>query len=351
MSRSDEPSGCLAAIGRFLELVQPGRRFVLTTHVHPDGDGLGSEAALFEVLAARGCEVRIVNADPVPPALSFLTDAARFETYDAARHDDAIEGADVVVMLDNSDPQRLGAMEAVVRRARGVRACIDHHPHPDPFWEVLVLRENASCTGALVHELVLAAGAETTPTMASALYAALVSDTGRFRFANATADAFRMAAAMVDAGARPADLFSLLDERASLGFLRLFGEVLAAMEVRGDGRVVVLRVPGEALSRLGAANEDTAEIINTALLHEPSRVAALFKELGPGRTKVSLRSKGSLDVNALARRHGGGGHRNASGIVLERAFDDAIATLVPELEALAAAEPPREKAPIRDGGV
>lgn len=334
---SDAPHDRSVVIARFLTLAAPGRDVVLTTHVHPDGDGLGSQLALSELLTQLGCRVRIVNADPPPRSLLHLPGASDIEHYDADHHDAAIESAHLVVMLDNSDPQRLGPMEAVVRRARGVRACIDHHPNPDPFWQLLLVRDTASCTGILVHELYRAARVAPSAGAAAALYAALVSDTGRFRFANTTAEAFRIAAELVDAGARPAQTFSQLDERVAEGFLRLFGETLNAMEVRARGRLVVLRVALEAVERYGAAGDDMADIINNALLLESSRLAVLFRELAPGRTKVSLRSKGPVDVNVLARRHGGGGHRNASGIVFELSLDDAAARLVPELEAIAEA--------------
>ncbi len=319
---------------RFLELVGPGRRFVLTTHVHPDGDGLGSEAALAALLRARGATVRIVNRDPVPALLAFLDPAREFETYEAGRHDAAIRDADVVVMLDNSDPQRLEDMEPAVRAARGTRVTIDHHPDPSGFWDMLLVNTAACCTGMVVYDLVRAAGWEYGAEVASALFTALSSDTGRFRFANTTADAFRMGADLVAAGASPAQLYALRSENLSLGFLRVFGHLVHGMTVHADGRLVELRVPAGLLESYDAAGEDLAEVINEALKLGSSRVAVLFRTLPNGATKVSLRSKGDLDVNALARRHGGGGHRNASGIVIAAPLEDAAARLLPELIAL-----------------
>lgn len=318
-----------------LRLMQAGTRWILATHVHPDGDGIGSQLALASLLESRGCEARIINADPVPVPLHFVDAGRRAEVYDPARHDEAIESADVVAMLDNSDPKRLGALEGVYRRARGVSACIDHHPEPDPFWQSQMIRETACCTGELVHELYLAAGETPTKEAAEALYVALVSDTGRFRFANVGPGAFRMAAALAEAGADPARVSARLDETLSEGFLALFAKTLSEIEVRCEGRLVVLTVWADDVERFGAAEGDTSEIINHALLLESSRAALLLRELEPRLTKVSLRSKGSRDVNELARRHGGGGHRNASGAVIEGTIEEARSAILPALEKLA----------------
>ncbi len=285
----------------FLAEVRPDRRFVLTTHVHPDGDGIGSEVALRRLLVARGAEVRIVNRDRVPPMLGYLDPEGLVETYDATAHDAAIEAADAIVMLDNSDPQRLEDMERPIRRSRAVKVCIDHHPDPDPFWDLHLVHLDAACTGVIVHRIFEAAGHALDAETATALYTALSSDTGRFRFGNTSAEGFRLAAALVDAGASPAQVYARLGESFSAGFLRLFGEVLASMEVRADGRLVVLRVPAALVARHAAQGEDLAEVINFALRLAPSRLAVLFRELAPQVTKVSLRSKGEVDVNRLAR--------------------------------------------------
>ncbi|RMF76778.1 MAG: bifunctional oligoribonuclease/PAP phosphatase NrnA [Acidobacteria bacterium] len=329
--RREDLDGAMRAL---LERARPGATFVLTSHVHPDGDGIGSEIALAELLDRCGARVAVVNADPPPPSLETLEGVARLEVYDPAAHDRTIRDATVIVMLDNSDPARLGVMEPAVRASTAHRVCIDHHPHPSPFWDRLIVDQSACCTGALIHRLWQLSGHEPDRMVASALYAALVSDTGRFRFANTGPDAFRLAAELVGAGASPAELYTRLEEQASEGFVRLLGETLAALELRGDGAIVVLRVTAEALARHAIGNEDTAEIINAALMLGTSRVAALFRELSASRTKVSLRSKGDVPVNELARSFGGGGHRNAAGIVLDEPLEQAVERVCGALERL-----------------
>jgi phosphoesterase RecJ-like protein len=324
-----------AELQPFLELIAPGKRFVLTTHVQPDGDGIGSELGLRTLIEGGGASVRIINHDPTPEPLFFLDPDGVCEHYEPARHDEAIESADVFVMMDNSVPSRLARMLEPARRSRALRACVDHHPDPDPFWNLLVVDQRASCTAELVWRLFVAHGRPIDPAVASQLYAALVSDTGRFRFANTNENAFRMAADLVAAGADPAAVCGELEERQAEGFVRLSGEILAQMETRADGHLVVLRAPLHHLERHGMQDEDLSEIINLSLRKRHSCLAALFRELGDGRIKVSLRSKGDRNVNLLARAHGGGGHRNASGIVLEGTLEGVVERLVGELEELA----------------
>lgn len=325
-----------AEAAAFLDLAQPGRRFVLTTHVQPDADGVGSEIALAALLRARGVHVAIVNADPTPEALAFLDEAGEIEVFDPAVHAAAMAEADAIVMLDNADPGRMGVMEPVVRAAGARTVTIDHHPDPDPFWSLQLVRPGTSSTSETVFDLARSAGVALPPAALRGLYAGLVGDTGRFRFGSTSASALRMAAELVSLGVSPPALFARMEERASAPFLRLQGHVLAGMEILEAGRLVLLTVPRALIVELGAEGEDTSEIINEALRLESSRVAALFREQEDARTKVSLRSKGAIDVNRLARRHGGGGHVNASGIVLAAPLDEAKRRLLPELRALAA---------------
>ncbi len=318
-----------------LELFVPGRSFVLTTHVQPDGDGVGSEIGLASLIRERGGDVRIINNDPVPRLLDSLATETKVEVYAAELHDRAFHDADAIIMLDSSVTQRLGSLFETVRKSPALKVCIDHHPEPDEFWDLLLLDTSASSTGEIVYGLYEAQDGPLSEAAASALYIALVSDTGRFRFRNASPRAFLVASRLVAAGARPAESFARLEEQHSEGFLRLYGQVLSQMETRADGRLVILRVPLEAIRRHDAGGDDLSDIINRSLSIETSRVAVLVRERPDGRTKVSLRSKGSLDVNRLARAHGGGGHANASGIVVELPLEETVRLLLPELEALA----------------
>jgi len=321
----------------FFELLRRHRTFVLTTHVNPDGDALGSEIALARLIpevSGPDAEVRIVNRDGVPELLSFLDPTHSIEVFGKERHAGPIRDADVVICLDNSDTGRLGEVHDAIRASSAIKACVDHHPDPDPFWDLLFVDEGVSCTAEIVHDLFRSRGVEPGREAAIAMYIALVSDTGRFRFANTGDRAFEMAAELVRSGASPAEAYSQLEERLSEDHLSFLGHVLAGAELRAEGRIMILRAPQALLSRHRMAGVDLGELINLALRSETARVTALFREVGPSQTKVSLRSKGRLDVNRLAREHGGGGHRNASGILLDVALEDAIERVSPDLEKL-----------------
>lgn len=317
------------------QLSRPGL-WVLATHVQPDADGIGSQLALAWLIRRKGGQVRIINRDSVPRVLSPMDSEGLVELYDPGVHDPVFQNADRLVMVDNSDPGRLGSMREAFMGGGGQKITIDHHPDPDSCWDLMVLRQDASSTAEIVHALIRQSGEIPDLPTAELLFMALVSDTGRFRFANTSAAAFTMAADLVRCGVQPARIHAVLEERVSAPFLKAFGETLAEMELRAGGRLVVLRIPPARLHLMQQGGEDLSDVINEALLLESSRVAVLLREIQPGKTKVSLRSKGQRDVNLLARRYGGGGHRNAAGIVIPLGMEDTLVQLGGELAELAA---------------
>ncbi len=320
---------------QFLALIVPGCRFVLTTHVNPDGDGLGSQLGLAWLMRTQGAVVRIINHDPTPARLAFLDPAATIETYNPEVHDAVIESADVVVMLDNGDPGRLDTMRAPLDRCRGRKVCIDHHPDPPPYWDFMVHRVGASSTGEIIAELIQATRLTPDVAAARALYAAVSSDTGRFRFGNTTQLAFQTAAWLVHCGVKPAEMYDQLEQGLSHSYCRLSGQVFANMEIAADGALVLLRVPLALPDASAVDGEDLARIINEALRVAGCRVAGLFRELDPQQTKISLRSNGGLDVQSIAKAYGGGGHKSAAGAVVANAMEPTIEQLRPALLALA----------------
>jgi len=309
----------------FGDLVAQGRVFVLVTHVNPDGDAIGSEVGLARFLAARGKEVRVVNADPTPLGLRWLEiDGPAAEAYEPARHDGLFTAADAVVLLDNFAPDRLGKLEALMRAHAAKTFCIDHHPSRETLWGRNVIDTTSCATAVIVHELVTAAGWTPDRAAAEALYAGLATDTGFFRFNSTSPRAFRVAAALLEAGADPTRSYAEVYERNSPAYTRLLGHALAGLTLSADGRLGVVTVTRRMLEECQADDVDTSEVTTHVLAVEGVLVAVLFRELPGERVKVSLRSKGLLDVQALATEFGGGGHRNASGIVLSGTLDDVV---------------------------
>jgi bifunctional oligoribonuclease and PAP phosphatase NrnA len=320
----------------FAALCERARVYVLVTHVNPDGDAIGSQVGLARYLRFRRAEVRIVNQDATPETLRWIdADGPGAEAYDPARHDALLVACDAIVLLDNSAPDRLGRMEDPARRYSAKTFCIDHHPTKGSPWAESIIDTSAPATAALVYELLRERGFAIDASTAEALYAGLATDTGFFRFNSTSSRAFRIAAELLDAGAEPTRSFREVYERNSPAYTRLLGRALAGLVLDAEGAVGVVCVTRRMVEECGAAGVDTSEVTTPVLAVDGVRIAILFRELPGDRVKVSLRSKGSLDVQSLASEFGGGGHRNASGIVMPGRYDEVVARVTERVVALA----------------
>jgi phosphoesterase RecJ-like protein len=321
---------------RFSALVDRAKLFVLVTHVNPDGDAIGSEVGLGRALRAAGAEVRLVNQDATPDTLRWLEDEGpESEPYDASRHDGLLDAADAIVLVDNSAPDRLGRMEAPARARAPKTFCIDHHPTRGTPWAETIIDDSACATAAIVFELLEERGLPLDRGTAEALYAGLATDTGFFRFNSTSSRAFRIAASLLDAGADPTRSFGEVYERNSPAYTRLLGRALAGLRLAAGGAVGVIGVTRDMVEESRAEGVDTSEVTTPVLAVDGVRIAVFFRELAEGKVKVSLRSKGALDVQKLAAEFGGGGHRNASGIVMQGTYEEIVERVTARAAALA----------------
>ncbi len=305
----------------FNRRIEHSRRVLVTTHMNPDGDAIGSLIAVARLLKSLGREVHLVNQDRTPRALEFLEDDRhRVEVYDPPRHDPVLEAVDLAVLVDNSTPDRLGRMETPMLRVASKTLCIDHHPTRGTPWAHNILDPQASATAAMIYELLEARGWKLDRPTAEALYVGIASDTGFFRFNSTSSRAHEIAATLLREGVDPARCFQRIHERNSAAYTRLLGHALAGLRLDADGAVASVQITRELTERCGAQDEDTSEMTTSLLSMDGVWIALLFRELGDGRVKVSLRSKGDMDVHRLAAEFGGGGHRNASGIVVEESM-------------------------------
>jgi phosphoesterase RecJ-like protein len=319
----------------FHEFAARHRRFLLTTHINPDGDGLGSEAALAMWLAAQGKEARILNDSVMPPAFAFLARHASFEVYEAEVAERRFAESDAVVVLDTSNRQRIGRLAAVLDRHAIPIAVVDHHvTHARGFGLVNVIEAEASATGEILYDLIREGGGAITPAIAEALYVALMTDTGSFRYSNTDTHAHRMAAELLTHGLDPQRLHAQVHSHASAGRLRFFGEVLSSLELLADGRLVVLEAAPEQFQRHGLEGADTDGLVDLPRTIAGVEVVALFSEVEPGKVKVSLRSTGRVAIDQVCSRLGGGGHVHAAGVLLRGSRAEARARILPELQRL-----------------
>jgi phosphoesterase RecJ-like protein len=307
----------IAAARAFAEGVKPGKRICITTHVNPDGDGLGSEAGLVHLLRSQGIDAVVTNPSHTPDRYHFLfKDLPGVDrSHEAVKE---LRRADLILVLDISDVGRLGMLSQTVLE-RGVPvACVDHHVSVGhlPAGPRYVDPE-ASATGELVFQLAVANGWPLTPLAARALYVAILTDTGAFRFSNTRPAVLRAAAALLETGLDPEQIYLDVYANAPEGRARLLAETLQTLVVEPEHGLAWVTVPPGSLERLGATPDDLDGIVEVPRSITGVRMALLFREIAAGRVKVSLRSVGAVDVAAFSRPFGGGGHTKASGLSME----------------------------------
>ena len=320
--------------GPFVDLVRRHQRFLLTTHIRPDGDALGSMLAMAEILRGQSKAVRTVIASNTAPRYRFLDPEGRVEHFEPPG--DEWRSADCVLVLDTSAWGQLGAFGPFMRSLPVAKAVIDHHTTQEDLGAMRLVDTTAEATGRLVCEAADALGVALSPNVAGALFVALAMDTGWFRHSNTTAATLALAARLAGAGAQPEVLYEKLFEQNSLPRLKLMGLVLDRLQTAYDGRVAYTEIRRGDYETTGATPMDTEDLVNFPRSLTGVDVGLLFMEMPRGGIKVSFRSREGVDVAVVAESFGGGGHRQASGAILSAPLDDARAQI---LEAVAVALP------------
>jgi len=306
----------------------PGRALMLG-HVHPDADVLGTLLAIGEALRARGWSVVAGGPHAAPGALAFLPGVEGYRVLER------LDGAfDLTVLTDCPNPDRTEGLIDHATRASTAVVNIDHHPDNRRYGSINWIDAEAAATGEMVFRLLTALGVPLTASIATNLFTAIHTDTGSFRYSNVTPETFRIAAVLTDAGARPDVVSSALYERRAPDALRLLGESLARVRVSDDGRVAWLALPAGAVPERFIESE---ELVNYPRSIGSVKVAALLRDLGGGRVKVSLRGKGDVDVNTIAATFGGGGHANAAGCTITGPLDAVTSRVLDAVSAALAA--------------
>jgi phosphoesterase RecJ-like protein len=301
-------------------------RFLVTTHVRPDGDALGSEIGMAGLLEGAGKDVRIVNSSPTPPRYDFLDrDGARFGQFGGpGAMPENLSDRQAIVILDLSSRAQLGDMAGFVERFPGRKLIIDHHVSEDDLGAVVIKDAAAEATGLLVYDAARAIGIPVSQEMAVGLLTALAMDTGWFRHTSTRPRTFRAAAELLEAGADVHAIYQSLYERNSVGRLRMIGKALGALRTDLDGRVAYTVVTREDFQETGALPPDTEDLVDFAVSVKGVEVGMLFIEQFKGGSKLSLRSRGGFDCAALASRFGGGGHRAAAGANLPEPLHEML---------------------------
>lgn len=318
---------------KLLATIHQAGNIVLATHINPDGDALGSMLGLADILSRMGKKVFRYLEEPVSHLYQFLPDSHLIRTdleELAAFVREA--GEDMLcIALDCGDRKRLGKNADELLRIRPFLV-IDHHRGNDGFGDLAWIDFTRSSTGEMVFDLAAALGQSVSVTAAEALYAAIVTDTGSFRYEATSAHTFDVARQLVSAGVKPDLVSRNLYDNFSVARLRLLQMVLATLEVHCEGRVALITVTREILDRTGCAMEDTENFINLPRSVTSVDVAVFLKEVGDDRVSVSMRAKDACDVAEVAAAFGGGGHRNAAGFkAAATTLDEVRGRLLQEL--------------------
>lgn len=305
----------------FVNLVRRHRRILLTTHYRPDGDGIGSMMALADTLKKRDKEVHMVISGTMPARYHFLDPERQIQSYKPPG--DNWRQTELAVVLDTGTWNQLNDFAPFIRELPSAKAVIDHHLTQDDLNAQRFVDTSAEATGRLVYEAITALGGPLSEWAAQCLFVALAMDTGWFRHSNTTATTFDLAEKLVRAGAKPVELYDKLFEQNTLPRLKLTGLVLDRLQMVGDNRVAYTEIRRDDYATTGATPQDSEDLINYTRSLIGVEVGLLFMEQPRGGVKVSFRSRARVDVAKLAEQFGGGGHRLASGAVIETSLDDA----------------------------
>lgn len=305
----------------FVDIINSHRKFLLTSHIRPDCDALGSELGMAQVLEALGKDVCIVNGQPTPPNLAFIDPTNRIRAIHREIKLGELEDIEVLMILDTSAWAQLGPMSEVIRETKAKKVILDHHVSEDDIGAEVFRNAQAEATGRLVVEAAEHLGVALTPEMAMPLFAAIATDTGWYRFNSTTSYTYQIAAKLLDAGASPQEIYRELYERNSLGRVRLRGEVLARIRMELDGQLAHTYILKEDFERTEALPSDTEDLVNMALEIDGTQAAVIMVEQLGGGFKLSFRSRCELDCSQLAEKFGGGGHKAAAGAFIKGAFD------------------------------
>ena len=316
---------------KFVEMVTAAQRFLLTAHVRPDGDCIGSELAMATMLRQLGKEVRILNVDRVPPDLQFLGGAEQIEYLDSFDDQVWLDSVDVMMVLDTISWAQLGRMKPILQAhsARGgVIIAVDHHAIGDDIGAVVFSDTHSEAAGRLVFDAGRHLGIEITPAIASALFVAIATDTGWFRFSAVTNETFSVIGELVRAGAVPHVIYNHLYEQASAGKIRLIGRALGKVELFLGGKLAFTSLLADDFAQANAIPSDSEDIVNKTLEIGGTKMALIAVEQQTGGFKISFRSRCEVDCSRVAAQFGGGGHRQASGAFQELPFEELKAALI-----------------------
>lgn len=306
-----------------VEAIRTRQRFVLSSHARPDGDSIGSQLAMAYALKALGKSVTVVNKDAPPSSLTPFPGVATIVVADRVSDD-----FDAAIIMECSDLQRTG----VSGLDRFFLINIDHHPGNTGYGHINWFDASAAACAEMVCDLILALGVPLSQDIATHVYLAILTDTGSFHYSGISPRTFDICRQALEAGVDPVLTARHVFDSNSMGRLKLFGAVLNAMTVDRTGRVAALSVDHAMTSAAGGTYEDTEGLVNMPLTVKEIVAVVFFKQSEGNEYRVSLRSKGDIDVGGVAKQFGGGGHKNAAGCTVSGSLETLRGLFVEKIQ-------------------
>ncbi|MEM7454989.1 MAG: DHH family phosphoesterase [Planctomycetota bacterium] len=313
---------------RFCEVINAANNVILTSHIRPDCDALGSALGMAGVLRALGKTVRIVNGQKTPPNLQFIDPENELMCIGEDITAEELADADLHMILDTSAWIQLGPMADVIRESSTKKVIFDHHVGEDDIDAELFKNTTAEAAGRMVVEAAEKLGVELTPEISRPLFAAVATDTGWFRFPSVSGFTYDVASKLVEGGAVPSEIYGQLYERETVGRVRLRGTVLARIQTEIGGRLAHTYIRNADYEATGALPSDTEDLINLALEIDGTRFAVIMIEQPTGGFKMSFRSRCGTAANEVAGNFGGGGHKAAAGAFIDDAFENVQSSVL-----------------------
>ncbi|MFN0207518.1 MAG: DHH family phosphoesterase [Planctomycetota bacterium] len=306
--------------------------FLLTGHVRADGDCLGSEVALYHLLVSLGKTVNIVNPDPIAPRYKFLlqhTPISHFQAYSDGSKRGGLPKFNVACLLDCAVLERTGEVGEAIRNHSAEICIIDHHqPGGGAAFDLEFVDSAAPASGVLVFRLAKKLGVELPKAALEAVFVSLTTDTGWFKYSNSDRECFQAAADLVALGVDPSVVYGKLYQNFPPEYPIGIGATLRSLRYEAGGRLAIVSVKNDEMKRAGAELAETDDVLDILRSVGTVDVVLLFRESQPGRVKCSARSKGAVDVNALMRQFGGGGHTRAAGADLPGPYEITVERVV-----------------------
>jgi bifunctional oligoribonuclease and PAP phosphatase NrnA len=297
---------------QIVDAIQARQRFVISSHSRPDGDSIGSQLAMALALRALGKQVVVVNKDPAPGPL------LQFPAVSSIEIAEAVTGAyDAAIIMECGDLARTG----VAGLDRFFVINIDHHPGNTGYGQLNWFDPTAAACGEMIFDLIDALGVPLQVDIATHIYLAILTDTGSFHYSSISPRTFAICGRTLEAGVDPVRVARNVYDSNNMGRLKLFGSVLSSMQIDPTGRIAIVYLDHEMAREAGGTYEDTEGLINLPLTVKEIEAVVFFKQNEGEEYRVSMRSKGDIDIGAIAKQFGGGGHKNAAGCTVSGPID------------------------------